>query len=489
MNDQSQNEFINVTNPDLHNTQELFQHMDRCVKTLKAIDIKISKNIDQIKETITETIDNFPQKCIRMKFTNKILYIIYKYFNLLMKYQGICFSLLCKSQKKINEFEQTISEYLVQKIPVEINFQDFLSSIFEKVDESKQKVEFKLKSLFYFVKSHKNVTNEYCLITNKDLSFELKKIMTDADINNCYIHQNSFDLLFESYIESNDELLNDFLKVIHMDDISTTINEYDNKYNNTYRCINRNQTEKLILKDFYFFMNILISKRKEILSTTTTNKLKCNDDKEESKEFDFDYFENLVVQLCKQITSSNKINDQVFVAIRCASLRFLCNKYYIMHHQEWLENISDDYIQNCLEIINQTPHDLKVSKEIVPDNLYDIKFESLLLNDDFKKSIEKMSSIQFLNCPIDIWHEVELSINLAMNGANRFTNNEIFRPNIAFDDFFSIVLPVFASAQIMCPKTLHFYLSIFKKMKKTISNDIIAVSSIALTGYIGNCIV
>lgn len=101
--------------------------------------------------------------------------------------------------KKINEFEQTISEYLVQKIPVEINFQDFLSSIFEKVDESKQKVEFKLKSLFYFVKSHKNVTNEYCLITNKDLSFELKKIMTDADINNCYIHQNSFDLLFESY--------------------------------------------------------------------------------------------------------------------------------------------------------------------------------------------------------------------------------------------------------------------------------------------------
>ena len=203
-------------------------------------------------------------------------------------------------------------------------------------------------------------------------------------------------------------------------------------------------------------------------------------------DFDFQKFECLIQKVYSQIISSNVFDRRMYDVIRCASLRFLCDQYYIIHHKEWLENVDEFYVQNCREIINQTPRNLKISNEIIPENLYDVNFHDLFRDDDFIRAIEKMSTIQFLNCPIDIWHEVQIAIDLAMIGTRKLILDDQLRPNISFDDFFSIILPVFASAQISCPNALHSFLSLFKKMKKTSSTDIIAISTVALTGYVGN---
>lgn len=494
--DENLTDFIDTAYPCSLNPKDMLLYMSKCVKSLQKTDLVITKNINSIIKRIANSSDFFPPKYYISNFTNEVCFIIFKFLNLFLKYQSICFCHLNRIKKSINNFEKLISNYINDEIPIQVKFHDFASYVFEITDKRITTLEFKLKSLFFYVERLPNIIRKFNYCNNKELILEMKKIVSDADSQNDFIHQTTFDLLFESYVESNHELFCNFLKIINID-INFDLNSNDpNKYclSMNHHIYSQNQSANSISTDFCFFMNILINKLKFIPNATVKfdhyNYKEANnsDDilitKEDTKKIDLKNFELLVQKVYQSILNSRSINYQMYVIIRCASLRFLCNKYYIIHNKEWLEEINDCYVQNCTEILTQTPHNLKISKEIISDDYYDIKFETILQGEDFREAIEQMSTIQFLNCPIDIWVGLKKSIDLAMIGARKLSKNKAFDPNIAFDDFFSIVLPVFASSQIMCPTALHQFLSLFKKMSKSNSMDIMSVSALALFGYI-----
>lgn len=490
MDDQS-NEIIlmqYVNNTIYCSTKEkcLLSHMDKCTQSLEKIDKEISDSINNIKNSILNAIDFSLSQYDRSKYTNKVCFLIYKFLNLFMKYQSLRYSQLVLIKKTVNEFKDLISVYIKQKIPIHINISDFVSSVFQKVDKSIPKLEFKLQALFHYVKNIPNI--ERFNITNNEIIKEMKRLADEVDIKNNYIPFNQLDLMLETYIESNTELLDIFLHIGNIKDNYYTKPDQDiniackssNKYKNN---INNFTSTNLILNDFDYFVSMLISKS-NLKSKANPSKLtKLGSEENNQNHFNFKLFENTIQKVYFQITSSNKVNYQMFTVLRCSALRYLCNRYYLAHCDEWLEKDSDDYIQNCLKIVKQTPRDLQISSDIIPADSSDKSFQLLFSDENFKSAIESMFSIQFFTCPIDIWNGIQASIDSALKGARNLSSSDSIAANIAFDDFFSIILPVFASAQITSPTSLHSYLQLFKSFEKTNSLNLTSLLAVALTSY------
>ena len=343
-----------------------------------------------------------------------------------------------------------------------------------------------MQALFNYVKNIPNI--ERFNITNNEIIKEMKRLADEVDIKNNYIPFNQLDLMLETYIESNTELLDIFLHIGNIKDNYYTKPDQDiniackssNKYKNN---INNFTSTNLILNDFDYFVSMLISKS-NLKSKANPSKLtKLGSEENNQNHFNFKLFENTIQKVYFQITSSNKVNYQMFTVLRCSALRYLCNRYYLAHCDEWLEKDSDDYIQNCLKIVKQTPRDLQISSDIIPADSSDKSFQLLFSDENFKSAIESMFSIQFFTCPIDIWNGIQASIDSALKGARNLSSSDSIAANIAFDDFFSIILPVFASAQITSPTSLHSYLQLFKSFEKTNSLNLTSLLAVALTSY------
>ena len=103
-----------------------------------------------------------------------------------------------------------------------------------------------------------------------------------------------------------------------------------------------------------------------------------------------------------------------------------------------------------------------------------------MLRDDFLNARGHIFSIQFYSCPIDIWKEVYISIVSSVDATNKFTNVSRKHSKIAFDDFFTILLPIFSSAQLTCPNALNSLLSSFIYTKKQNSLEIASTTILAL---------
>ena len=120
-----------------------------------------------------------------------------------------------------------------------------------------------MKSLFNYVKNLLVIERSQ-VITDSDLFVEMKKLSEEVDTENDYIRQNSFDIMFETFIESNQDLLNNFLLAIN----SIKPKVYDNfQENNNDKSIqlyndliDKNSPDDMILNNFSYFTNLLVSK-------------------------------------------------------------------------------------------------------------------------------------------------------------------------------------------------------------------------------------
>lgn len=489
------NQFYKVAHSCSPIAKELLSFMEYCIKSLKKIDDDVSIKINILKDNIMNSVDIYPSKHDRLKYANKVCFILIKYINLFIKYQSLRFNYLCQAKTMINEFISIISEYYKQNIPIQIQFSDFLSSVFEDIDEQIPRLEFKLKSLFNYVKNLPVIERSQ-VITDSDLFVEMKKLSEEVDTENDYIRQNSFDIMFETFIESNQDLLNNFLLAIN----SIKPKVYDNfQENNNDKSIqlyndliDKNSPDDMILNNFSYFTNLLVSKIPPKSNSNINLKLNydnINDKNESDKDdssFQINTFSNLIGKVYSLITHSTHVDHRMFIILYCAGLRFLCNKYYIIHHNEWLENINEDYINNCQRVLNQTPHELKITDGIFPENFYNMNFNEILLGDNFQIAIKKMMSIQFLLCPIDILNELQESFAATLKAVNASSNPDSIQNILSFDDFFSTILPVFSSAQIMSPKAFSSFLLFFKNLPKSNSFESTSISAVAFSGFLRN---
>lgn len=494
--DESITQYVKITLSGSPEAKRLLSQMSSCLKSLKKFDDDISIGLKQIKNEINNAIDFLSSKFDKSIYTNEACFVINKYINLFIKYQSLRFSNLTQAKNKVNDFKKIISDYFKQNVPIHVQYHEFVDSIFKINADLMKKLEFKLEALFNYLKNLPNIEKCY-IVSNHELIIEMEKLSPETNIIDEYIPQNNFDLMFESYLESNHDLLNKFLQIININEpgsISPNCNNSEKLHYSNESRINDNSkaTKKLILNNFNYFLNMLIHKAKQNKNSTneitnTVSKSDCrnknNNKKQENNQREFDalYFECLIKKVYHQITSSNEIDQRMIIVLRCAALRFLCNKYYIIHNSEWINKTNIDYMQNCLKILNQTPQDLKIPKEIIPIDSRYTSFQTIMLAEDFKKAINHLFTIQFLTCPIDIWIEIQMSIDLSLKGVKKLINTEAYTSDIAFDDYFLIIQPVFASAQIMSPNALRSFLSYFISILKSKSMDIATISTATLS--------
>lgn len=492
MDSQDLSQFIIKSSPQNPIEKKNIDHMEECLKFLNENDEKITSILNRINQIIKKAVNIFPDSFNRYVYTNEVCYASNKFFNLFLKYQALRHKNYSRAKQAIDDLKKLITENLKQNIPIQVKYSEFIKCISKNKDEIILKIQFKLCSLFNYVKNLRNIERNR-KITENDLLYVIRKISSKVDVQNDYIRQNMFDLMVESYIESNKNIFTAFLKVINTNDYIFTNTNFESnelKLNKKYDYSQINKS--LIFNDFEYYMGMLkIKTRQNISNKAAKDPTKLNFDdlssnnpsKQKKKEFDFQLFNNLIQKVYFHITSTTKIDRNLFTIFRCACLRFICNKYYISHENEWFEKISDGYVQKCIQIIGQTPREVNISKDLIPEDLYDTSFRTLLLNEDYKKAVKRMFSIQFLLCPIDIWIQMKLSIDLSLKCINSLSKTEESRSNISFDDFFSIVLPVFAEAQIMCPIAINSILVNFRTLPKSSSLDSTAVLAVALTGY------
>lgn len=191
---------------------------------------------------------------------------------------------------------------------------------------------------------------------------QMKKLVPEVDTVNECIYQNIFDTMFESYVESNKELLNIFYLIIGYDNNKKTYDNNDVDQSISYKIdvhnnINEKVTTNEILSNFGLIINVINSKKNTNSNYQKNNsdikiKTNCLNNKDKN-DFDEKYFEYIIQKVYFQISETSKIDEKQFIVLRCSALRFLCNKYYIIHKKEWIENTKNEYIRNYLKILNQ----------------------------------------------------------------------------------------------------------------------------------------
>ena len=472
--------FSTKSEDSMHNLNSLFE-------TISEFEQNTIDKIKDINEIIQRAVELYPPRSVRSKYTPKVCFIVNKYLNVFMKYQGIRFNRCQQVLTSIKQFKEAVSNLINQKILAEIYFWEYISFTLSQTEKHLRKLEFKLKSMYYYIQNLDKI-ERVSTFSNLEMYQELQNLISEVDLFNGIIRQNKFDLMFECYVESNNDLSTIFDQIITPS--PKAIDSEDSNYHHfkidKNEIVNNRTISNLILNSFDFFINSI--KRKsayfnKINKNNTKYQRHCNisiENRSDQNKIDFELFDHLVITSYNKIISLNDFNKKMYIIIRCAALRYLSNKYYIIHSNEWLEKPSPTYIDNIKKIVEQTPRSLAISNNIIPSSYCDISFQELLLDDDFKAAIDHFYTIQFYTCPIDIWNEVYSAATASMKAANKFTNAINGRSQIAFDDFFTILLPVFSSAQIACPNGLRSFLPIFIGIKKQNSLDISSTSILAL---------
>lgn len=475
---------VNSSSKDPKNLQ---CEMASYLQTLDVFESQLTDKVQKINEVIQCAINFYPSRLVRMRYTPKVCFIVNKYLNIFMKYQGLKFSRYRQAIQAVVEFRQVATNHIAQNIEAEYNFWEYIAVIFSKTDNYLQKLEFKLKSLYHYIQNLKTI-EKIPTYSDSEMMQEIKELIPEVDLFNGFIHQNKFDLMFECYVESSNELRSVFDQIMKISPKqSNSENDSINQTKNSKGDLINTQTiSHLILNNFDFLIETVKQKASQIKSIKKKSNLqfKCSNDSESNRnkqsKFDLKLFDKLINSIYTKITSPDNNNKRIQVIIRCAALRYLCNKYYINHSNEWLEKPSQTYFNNVEKIVKETPRDLLISMDIIPQAYYDTSFDKLLLGDDFLKAANHIFSIQFYTCPIDIWKEMYGSIVSSMTATNKFTNISNNQSKISFDDFFTILLPVFSSARITCPNALNSLLSSFLSLKKQNSLEIASTTILAL---------
>ncbi|OHT17177.1 hypothetical protein TRFO_41250 [Tritrichomonas foetus] len=468
--------------------------------------VSLTNKLNQINILLQTALDTFANfnRYDHQLFTHEVCFVVNKFMKIFLKYQHLRYDHFTKIIEAMTELDKIINLSIQQNAPLIIEFWDFATHSFNNFDPEMPKLSFKLKSLFNYIKNAGNVLRTPEVPLNKMVDL-MRVLSDDVDSKSGFIQSNKFDIIFEEFIEYNnlspifDQILG-FRPFIPNKSPksylpSSSIN--DDSSNNTKSCIVNSKSEISgnILNHLEIITNYLEKRAKRPITendfhfhVSSTNITNCNGNNRGTKnhnsqnnqKINIKYFESYVKYLYMKITSTEKANAKMFTVFRCAAIRFLSQRYFLYHQIERLNGPSEKFLFNCGKILHHSPRELNISPNIIPNNYYDIPFETIIEDKIFRKIMSNIFSTQFIISPIDIWYEISKSIRLIVHLINSLTNIDDDHSKISFDDFFTILLPFYAKSQVLCPQEMNAFLTQFMGLRKSNGLEFAATSILAL---------
>ncbi|OHT13061.1 hypothetical protein TRFO_03485 [Tritrichomonas foetus] len=434
-----------------------------------------------------------------------------KYFNYFLKMHRYKNDKYAVNTGIISQMAVFLDKCVHQVAPVYFKYDKFVEFIDINNDPKYKKMNFKFQALYSYIRSSRNRT-QLEIVTADMLYTELQQTAELVDPTLLYISPNPFDDIFYVYtmrsglIGKFQQLLMTMPQIGSIHDLKEKKDEKSQRHQ--IEMLNQSDDiEKTLLNgnnlemDYddsahtspIFNENLLEpcpDEMSEVSQVSTVSTFLSEDIMEAPVNFnDFDTF---VQFFFISLGKGAAVDKNSFIVMRCAAIRFLFDLYYIENSAVLYGSpCSHKYINQCKQILEQTPKSMEISNTIFGEPLCNEPMRAIMLgNSSFFEASEILYMCQFLVNPLDISASIYDVMKILERSAKVFAmiqlgddaNSDAF--DLSFDDIFSLLVPTFAFMPFICPNATSRFLNLFQNLKISQTLDYAKVSLCAVIDHI-----
>lgn len=446
-----------------------------------------------IQESASRKIEKIPF------LPNHIIYLRHKYLIMYSKLHKYIFEKLRGYIRSIRAIIEFIQESEKLNTTCTFNYESFEKDMDLKNDPNIKSMQWRIEALKEYIGIHIKDTT-IPKVTAEELYTLLTQTLNEVVVNNEYVPPNNFDEMFYIYamqtglIKKFDQLVRQMPQYgnedmnVHIQAVEKGPIEIPEEieFSENEKTLSHSASDNFDKLD----LSLLGSPQKKTNSLSLAPEI----ENQAVTKYDFKDFNNFVQFFCMLLCQFGTIDEQRFLIMRCASIRILFDRYYAKNSSILIgEGITDP------TLIEQFNHqrNLKIgdlSKYMTafkfPDTLSEIPFIGAIgANLSYIEALSDVLKCQFMVNPLDISYLMFKALkNLEKVALELYqTIKRDFKPVkgffIAFDDLFSLMLPVFATQPFASPTAFKHFLEIFADLHLSTSLDHARITTTAIVDY------